>query len=48
MAQAVRKMRNSTGTRFPMKAMMAMAKAVSVEMVVPHPELSGPAGAMAR
>ena len=42
-AAAVRKMRSSTGTREPITAISAIAKAVSVAMGTPQPCDQGPA-----
>lgn len=42
MEAAVRNIRNSTGTRDPIIAMMATANAVSVAVGTPHPAPHGP------
>ena len=44
MAAAVRKMRNSTGTRGPSMTISATAKAVSVDIGTPQPCDHGPGG----
>ena len=43
-AAAVRKIRNSIGTRRPIMAMSATAKAVSVAIGTPQPCAHGPSG----
>ena len=48
MAAAVRKMRNSTGTRSPSMTTSATAKAVSVDIGTPQPNDQGPGGTMRR
>ena len=48
MAAAVRNTRSSTGTRRPIIAMMATAKAVSVAIGTPQPCCQGPAGINSR
>jgi hypothetical protein len=44
MAAAVRKMRSSIGTRFPIIAISATANAVSDAIGTPHPCAQGPGG----
>ena len=47
-AAAVRKTRNSSGTRRPIIAMIAIAKAVSVAIGTAQPRDCGPAGLTSR
>jgi len=48
MAAAVRKTRSSTGTRLPIRAISAMANAVSVAIGTPQPRSQGPSGTISR
>jgi hypothetical protein len=48
MAAAVRKMRSSIGTRDPIAAISATAKAVSVPIGTPQPRSHGPDGISSR